>query len=622
MEQQKNDLPQPKDIKIPKKLFYDYYPKFNKVSDLLKQKEWEIYSQFYEFGEYELDIDIQATAEEMWGWGDPNSPYYSPERVEEEMTKCAEDFAYFCHRYVKISHPTKGILPAVLYKFQRRVAAAYEDHRFTMLSKFRQGGLTMTTVLWALWRSMFRYDQQILIMSKTDREAMAAGEIARFALLNLPTWLKPDLREDSKHEKHFRHTRSVLKFYTPEAARGKSLTILIVDEAAFIDRMETYWADMFPTISTGGQAIIISTVNGMGNWYEETYHLSKAGRKEFHIIDLDYWEHPEYVNPKWVRSMKKALGDKLFAQEILRSFLDSGETYIPGRVIEVLKNTTLETPPLRTLFNNWTIVGTNIDTDWEQGALWIWKEPKDGHDYIVSVDCAEGVGEDGDNNCFQVLDIGTLEQVAEFYSNICPPSEYSIIVSKIATYYHGALVVVESNGVGAAVVKSLQHDLGYDNLYYSGKKRNKVGIQITPSIRPVVLDTLQHRLINNTIKINSRRFVNELKTFVFNSSKHRAEAKKGKHDDAIMSMCVALYIRDNQIYDTPVGADIPEETLQIFKSEIFKEIEEEILKDSPLDWITDTKSMRKDAIMDSDMLADSLFELQRPQEAIIREFGW
>lgn len=628
-----NNILIPEGLKVPKQEFYKFYPKFKRVSDVVKSPEWEIYSQFYDFDKYELDIKIKETVEDLEKRGEqylltssghklPN-PDYDPEWHAEELAKCADSFFYFCHRYIKIMHPVFGSLPCILYKYQRRVVEAYEDNRFTILSKFRQGGLTMTAVLWGLWRCMFKMNQQVMILSRTDREAMTAGKIARFALKYMPSWLRPTLQEDSNHEKHFAITNSILKFYTPEAARGKSLTILIVDEAAFINDMETYWGDMYPTIGTGGKAIIISTVNGMGNWYERTYHLAQVGRKEFYVVDLDFWEHPEYVKPKWIQEMKKNLGDKLFAQEILRDFMDSGETYIPGRVIVELTKKTRETPPVRTAFNNWNIVGSDLDLDWEEGALWIWKEPKDGHEYIIGVDCAEGVGEDGDNNCFQILDMATLEQVAEFYSNICPPNVFAQIIHEIGYYYNTAMAVIDSAGVGAAITKSLQHDLAYENLYYDPKNQKKIGVKINPTTRPVFLEALQHRLVNGTLKVNSRRFVNELNTFIYNPSKRRAEARKGKHDDAIMAICIALYVRDTQVYDMPVGAEIPEEMMQIFKAEVFKEIREEILRESPEDWIADQENDDR-LIManEEDVMPGVMFDFRRANEEILREFGW
>jgi phage FluMu gp28-like protein len=60
---------------------------------------------------------------------------------------------------------------------------------------------------------------------------------------------------------------------------------LIIDEAAFIEKMDDHWKAMYPTLSTGGNCIAISTVNGIGNWYEETY--TKAQDKKKGITKAD-----------------------------------------------------------------------------------------------------------------------------------------------------------------------------------------------------------------------------------------------------------------------------------------------------------------------------------------------
>jgi hypothetical protein len=282
--------------------------------------------------------------------------------------------------------------------------------------------------------------------------------------------------------------------------------------------------------------------------------------------------------------------------------------------------------PVRTAFEQWKpVVGERRKkiAAWDEGALWIWKEPIDGHEYIIGVDCAEGVGADGDYNCFQVIDAGSLEQVAEFYSNIVPPNLFAQIVYQIGIYYNTALVAVENNGVGGAVASALQFDLAYDNLYYEAKKarQGKSGVQITAPNRPVYLEAMQHRIVNGTIRINSRRIVQELKTFVFDAKKKRAEARKGEHDDAIMALCIALVVREDRMRDIPIGADIPEQITQVFDSDAFKEIREEILNESPEDWIVKEED---DPILIPDREETILehFGFRRKHEKLLREFGW
>lgn len=605
-----------KEAGVPDKAFYEFCKNFKNTKELVETEEWKkIYSLYFEFDPYELDMDLNETKEDKEN--------YSPEKQREEFIKCGLSFNYFCSKYVRIMHPIHGSLPFMLYKYQRRTISEYEDNRFTILSKFRQGGLTTVTVIWGLWRCMFQKEQQILVMSKTDREATEAGGIAKRAMEFMPSWLRPGLTEDSKHIKLFEDTDSRLMCFTPEAARGKSITLLIIDEAAFIPDMETHWKSMYPVIATGGSCCVVSTVNGLGNWYEETYHKAADGDGPFTIIELDYWEHPDYNNPDWVEDSRSNLGEKGWKQEILRSFLGSGDTYIRPHIIEALDRATRDNWPIRTQFAKWTNKNEKSDDEWDHGALWIWKEPIDGHEYILSADCAEGVGDTGDNSCIEIIDLNTLEQVAEFYSNTVPPHIFAQIINEIGFYYNTALVVVENMASGGAVLSNLQNDLAYDNIYYDVKGRqSKPGLVVQKANRPVLLESLQHRLTNRTVKINSKRIVRELKTFIYHPIRKKAEAIKGKHDDAIMAISMALYVRDAQMRGIPVGAEVPEEMVQIFKSDIYEEIKQEILEGAPEDWVTEET---EDPILAPDpesFLPGISYVPKRRHDKLLKEFGW
>jgi len=601
----------PENLIYPKISFEEFYHKFKTVREMIHDKEWkEVFSIYYELEESELEIPVGESTNDL------NS--LPPEKQIEEVIKCAKSFFYWCHRYVKILHPTFGTIPFVPYKYQRQVIREYENKRFNMISKFRQGGITTLTVLWGLWKCMFQKDQQIFVLSKTDREALAAGEIAKRAMDNFPYWLYDQNNSDiTKHEKKFDDIGSKICFYTPEAARGKSATYIIIDEAAFIDKMEDHWKAMYPVIATGGHIEIISTVNGIGNWYEETYHEAEAGRNFFNIINLDYWEHPVYANPDWAQAMRANLGEKGWEQEVLRNFLGSGDTYVSSKVISQLDRSTRGNSPIRTAFEKWTNEEQKRNNH-DSGALWIWKEPLDGHEYIIGADSAEGVGQDGDNSCFQIIDAISLEQVAEFYSNLVPPHVFAQIINQIGIYYNTATVVVESNAIGGAILNSLTNDMAYEAIYYEHKKgiANKPGIKVGSSNRPLLLECMQHRLVNQTVKLNSTRLVNELKTFIFSPQKKRAEAIKGKHDDAIMSFCIALYIRDENIRGIPIGGDT-EDMVKILKNNSYDEIKREVLEGGVENWFNDESAQPP-----IEYSAQFDFEIKRQNDKILKEFGW
>ena len=591
----------------------DYYIAGGNLDPSKGKREYD--PRYYTFDKYELEIDPDEPFE--------NIENYDASRRQKEIIKCCHSFSYFCHKYVKILHPMRGLIPFVLFNYQRKVIKDYENNRFNIISKFRQGGLTTVTLLWGLWRSMFQLDQQIMLLSKTDREATDIGQMIDRACENMPEWLKP--KKDGKwndHLKMFTETGSACKFFSPEAARGKSVSFLIVDECAFIDDMDKHWKAMWPVLSTGGSCVLISTVNGLGNWYEQTYHEAKDGLNKFHVIDLDYWEHPDYNDEDWVKEQKAQLGEKGFLQEVLREFLGTGETYFPAKTITLLTEQTRNNFPSRKLFPKWankTGRIAQLEEEHNKGALWVWKEPIEGHEYIIGVDVAEGQGENNDSSCFQVIDSASLEQVAEFYSNLIVPHEFSQVINEVGIFYNNALVVVENMGPGGAVLSNLQHSLYYENLYFDTSKgnSNKAGVRIGQQNRPLYLETLQNRLLNQTIRINSIRFVTELQTFEYNSTTKKAQAQKGKHDDAIMSMCVGLFIRESMLRDTPMGAETVKDINASVKAQVFDEIKKELLEGREMDFY-----MEKDIDLYSIDTETSALGFQRPNEKILKEFGW
>lgn len=593
-----------KNIPLPKKNFSALYKGHESVVSLMQDPEWQtVFSHYYHFDRYEQEI-ITETIEE--------TELYDLKKQQQEFIKCAKSFAYFCHKYIKIAHPKYGLIPFCLFKYQKKTIEAYEANRFNILSKFRQGGLTTVTVNYALWKCMFDTDQQIMVMSKTDREAIAAGEIAKRALEYLPTWLRPRMSKNNDHEKQFDDTGSSLRFFTPEAARGKSCSIIVVDEAAFIPDMESHWKAMYPVISTGGSCFIISTVNGVGNWYEETYTRAIKKKNEFNVIELDYWEHPEYNDPKWVEDTRKNLGEKGWQQEVLRSFLGSGSTFIDPKYINELDERIQNTPPIRVLFPKWT---RSDDNEEQKGALWIWKEPLEGHEYILAADCAEGISDEGDNSCFEILDVNTLEQVAEFYSNNIKLNEFAETINQLGNYYNTALVIIENKTPGTAVLNSLQTDIGYDNLYIEYKnKKQSVGVRTGKDNRPMFLTALQNRIMDGTLTINSKRFVNELKTFIFNPITRRAEAQKGKHDDTIIPISMALFIREKTMQNDETNLKTQNTTSNVFKKELITEIQREINKGLSDEWITEQEA--------SITMSEEEWEVLRPHDKILKEFGW
>jgi len=553
---------------------------------------------------------------------------------EEEWMKCARSFEYFAANYIEIRSLKHGAVKFKLYEFQQRVLREFETHRFNILRKFRQGGLTTLATLWSLWMCMFRTNKQILVISKTDMEAIKAGKIVKRALDVIREdypFLYPRMGTESKHVTTFLDTKSEVEFGSSARARGQALHYVIIDEAAFIQNMEDAWAGMYPTVATGGNVIVISTVNGVGNWYERMYRDAEAARNDFNVVNIQYQEHPDYRDEKWQRSMKANLGPRKWAQEFEGSFLDSGDSYLKADVLSWADQETRDKRVLKRLFSEWDSdqrlfeLHPSDDPDlhtWEKGALWIWQEPLDGHEYVVGVDAAEGVGDDGDNSAFQIFDMTTMDQVAEFCSNTCPPNVFAMILNQIGLYYNTALVAVENAGPGLAIIDKLQHSLYYENLYYQRTRTTeKAGIVSNRTTRPVLLETMQDYMQNHVVRICSTRLVRELETFIFDRSKKRAEAKKGEHDDLVMAFAIALYARDKHMREVPMGLEVPPNLADAQGSFRYEQIRKEIEESSPDD-IFRKELTEKEPWEQDEVLPGIVLPIDRPNDSLLKEFGF
>jgi hypothetical protein len=237
-----------------------------------------------------------------------------------EIQRCSEDFIYFCENYVKINNPAHGLVNFILHPYQKRYVEALQTNRYLICKKFRQGGFTTLSIAWSLWKCIFSFDQRIIFMSKTDREATYYGGFAKLMIEELPDWLKPKMDINNDHQKSFSDMSSNILFSTPKQIRGHNANYLFIEEAAFFLNMNDHWKLMWTMLGAGGHCIICSSTNGTGNWFHKTYTEAEQLKNEFKIFHCSYLDHPDYTD-EWAANMKQNLGAKGWRQEIMCEFL-------------------------------------------------------------------------------------------------------------------------------------------------------------------------------------------------------------------------------------------------------------------------------------------------------------
>lgn len=463
---------------------------------------------------------------------------YIAQGIQDEKTKCASDPIYFISKYIRVVHPVRGLVPFDLFKFQQRIVKEFFKNRFNIIKKFRQAGITTICCAYALWYTLFQDEKSVLVVSIGDRESTFFLERVWRMYEELPTFLKIPTRERNKHVLKFENNSKVKSVPSSDSAgRGESISLLIIDEAAFIDNMEVFWAAIFPTISTGGEAIALSTVNGMANWYYQFYNDAVTGNNTFNVIDIFWQEHPDYTQ-EWSISTRKNIGERRWRQEFECEFLGTGDTFINFELLQALTD--------------------NIDDDFEtkyNNRMYIWKYPEPLKEYIIAVDAGHGVGRDFSS--FHIIDLATGEQVAEFYSNTVDLKEFANIIAYEGEYYNTAYCVVERNNLGIELIRKLFDELEYENIMNDPEpNKNHMGVQIGGfAKREAILTAMDTLLRENKIRIRSKRTVREFQTFIITEN-GRFEAEDGFHDDLVMSLGIACYCFKDILGSTPLEQEL------------------------------------------------------------------
>jgi intein/homing endonuclease len=185
-------------------------------------------------------------------------------RQTDEIRRCARDPVYFFKTYVKVSHPLKGPVPFDTYGFQDDCVKAFLEHRFVIVNKSRQLGLSTLAAAYAAWLLLFHRNKEIIIMATKLQVAQNFIKKVKFCVKNLPKWLVlPKIEKDNDRSLVFGKPSNSRIEAIPTAAdagRSEALSLLIVDEAAHVDDFEELWKGLYPTLScvVGGTKVLLS----------------------------------------------------------------------------------------------------------------------------------------------------------------------------------------------------------------------------------------------------------------------------------------------------------------------------------------------------------------------------
>ena len=476
------------------------------------------------------------------------------EEILKEVVKAGKNPVHFTINYCRISHPQRGLIPFKAFDYQQQLLKDYNDYRFNVILKARQLGISTITAAYIGWLMLFHRDKNILVVATKLQTATNLVRKVKAIIKNLPPWMQiSPISVDNRTSFELGNGSQIKAASTSgDVGRSEALSLLVIDEAAHVEKLGDLWTALYPTLSTGGRCIALSTPNGVGNWFHQTCVEAESGTNDFYMTTLLWDTHPDR-DKKWFEKETMNMSRRQIAQELECNFNVSGETVIhPDDLQWYLERAT--TPEYRTGFDR---------------NYWIWKRFDTEKPHLIVADVARGDGQD--NSAFHVFELDSMEVVAEYIGKPTP-DDFADILYNVAREYGNPMLVIENNNIGYAVLKKLL-DNGYPNLYHSTKGDHRYidpitaqwhsnaipGFTTSSKTRPLIVAKMEEFMRNKLIKINSNRLLSEMKTFIWHNG--RPEAMRSYNDDLVMSFAIGCWVRDTVIVESQKNVEYSKQFL-------------------------------------------------------------
>ena len=468
---------------------------------------------------------------------------------ELEWRRCAKDPVHFFENYWYIQSPAHGRVLFVLRDAQKQGLQHWRKDRYSLTLKARQIGWTTLVAAYQFWLAYFHPDQNIIDISRTEREAVLLLKKTKFGFRNMPKWMLergPQSQVEHQQKMVFDNGSQIVSMPSAsDPARGESATLIVVDEWAFLPNPEEAWASIEPVADVGGRIIGLSTANGSGNFFHQMWVGAETRTNQF-VPMFFPWSANQDRDDDWYMAKKRSMTSWQLAQEYPsnpeEAFIKSGRTVfdIDDLVAKILP----EEPMIGTLVERSSL----RDFEWLQNygdtgidPISVWEYPQVGHHYVIGADVAEGL-DWGDYSSAHVIDVQTGLMVASWHGHI-PADLFAEEIYKLATWYNTALVGIESNNHGLTTITALRR-VGYKRIFRRRRVNStqgntpmtEYGWHTNKSTKPLMIDELARSIREQAITIRCAGTLGELRTYVRDE---RGAMSGSPHDDRVMSLAIA-----------------------------------------------------------------------------------
>lgn len=415
-----------------------------------------------------------------------------------------------------------------------------------------------TTVVAAflLWYAMFHSDKEIAVLANKEKQAIEILDRIRKAYMDLPFFIQQGCEKFGATLIEFENGSKIYAYATSsDSIRGRSVSLLYVDEVAFIENDFEFWESTFPAIASAetSKCILTSTPKGQRGLFFDI--VTKANPEHpqynnFHLTEVPWYLVPNYTkDPNWESKQRASLGDARFDQEFGIKFRGSVGSLIPNKCLDKMTSKLYREP------NEFT----KIYREFDQNRL-----------YMGIADTGKGV--EGDYSVLTILDITEYPHViaAKYRNNTIPPMMYAYTIADMCTQYGTCPVLVETNNdVGGQVITILYQEIEYPEIIFTstdtkgtgkriGGRHPEPGINTNKKVRSIGCANLKALIEREMLVIDDQDTIDELGTFVFTGTRY--EADDGCHDDCVMPLVLYSWAAKQEWFsdltDTSVSKDM------------------------------------------------------------------
>lgn len=209
-------------------------------------------------------------------------------------------------------------MPFHLWEAQRQVLADFSIHALIVILKARQLGITWLCCAYVLWLCLFQSGRVVLLFSKGQLEADELARRVRVMYDRLPDWLRervPLVRDNLTELEWANGSRTQSLAATRSAGRSFTASLVLMDEAAFMQWATEVYSALKPTIDAGGQLFVVSTANGEGGLFHKLWTDAQKTLNNFFAIFLSWRARPQRDETWRARVAAEALSSATDLQE-------------------------------------------------------------------------------------------------------------------------------------------------------------------------------------------------------------------------------------------------------------------------------------------------------------------